>query len=274
MSPELNGSLSRPLGILAAATFIAASASQNALHGYELGLRTSQITATIFAAASVAGAIMAPVAIAASFSAFRRFQLIRGVVALTLAACCFVYAVNSSLGFVSGARDVAAAARGVEADTYALAKAKVEAVNAELQQMASLPRGNRRTEKARAERRAQLENDRADAEQVIAAGTKATVADPAATALASYAGAAGWELDAAKLSPWLTLLAVVFFEVGAAASLIVVGALPAAATSNRVIVSPYNQLANYKARLSRGWKVSLRGLRFVRRLKHPSRDLH
>ncbi|WP_072395780.1 hypothetical protein [Hyphomicrobium sp. CS1GBMeth3] len=50
-------------------------------------------------------------------------------------------------------------------------------------------------------------------------------ADPVAETIVSYAGALGWELEATKLSLWLTLLAVVFFEVGAASSLIVVAAL-------------------------------------------------
>jgi len=232
MSPETNGSMTRALGYFAAATFIAASASQNCLHGYELGARTSHITGIIFAAASIAGAIMAPTALAAAFSAFRSWQLVRGLVALTLAAACFSYAVVSSLGFVSGARDVAAATRGAEADAYSLAKAKATTANTELKAMAEAPRGNRKTEAARAERRAKLEKDRADAEKVMSAGATATVADPTATAIASYAGALGYEIEPAKLSPWLSLFAVLFFEAGAALSLIVVAA-PSAPAAKR-----------------------------------------
>ena len=55
MSANFNGSVTRCLGYFAATIFISASASQNALHGWSLGLRTSEVTATIFAAASVAG---------------------------------------------------------------------------------------------------------------------------------------------------------------------------------------------------------------------------
>lgn len=224
MSPETNGSMTRALGILAAATFIAASASQNALHGWQLGLRTSETTATILAGASIAGAVMLPIAVAAAFSAWRRWQIMRGLVALTLAAMCFAYATVSSLGFVSGARDVSAAKRGAEADGYALAKAKATTANAELAKLATMPRGNRKTEKERADRRAKLEKDRADAERVMSAGTAATVADPTATAIASYAAALGYDFEPAKLSPWLSLFAVLFFEAGAALSLIVVAA--------------------------------------------------
>jgi len=226
MSPETNGSMTRALGYFAAATFIAASASQNALHGWQLGLRTSEVTATIFAAASVAGAIMAPIALAATFQAFRRWQPIRGLVALMLAATCFTYAVVSSLGFVSGARDLAAATRGAEADAYAIARDKAKAANRELTAMAELPRGTRKVEAERAERRKQLEHDRGDAEKVMATGATATVADPTASALATYAASLGFEVKAEALSPWLVLASVIFFELGAAAGLIVVGTLP------------------------------------------------
>lgn len=233
MSPETNGSMTRALGFLAAATFIAASASQNALHGYELGARTSHLTGIILSSASIAGAIMAPIALAASFGAFRRLALVRGIVALALAAMCFSYAVVSSLGFVSGARDVAAATRGAEADAYVLAKAKATAANAELKALAEAPRGTRKVEAERAERRTKLEKDRDDAQRIMAAGPTATVADPTAASLASYAAALGYDVEPAKLSPWLVLLSVVFFELGAAASLIVVGGLPAPAREEK-----------------------------------------
>lgn len=56
-------------------------------------------------------------------------------------------------------------------------------------------------------------------------GAKATVADPTAATLAAYAAALGMAVKAETLTPWLNLLAVVFFELGAAVSLIVVGTL-------------------------------------------------
>jgi hypothetical protein len=231
MSPETNGSMTRALGYFAAATFIAASASQNALHGWQLGLRTSEVTATIFAAASVAGAVMAPIALAATVRAFREWQIPRGVLALVLAATCFAYAVVSSLGFVSGARDAAAATRGAEADAYAIARDKAKAANRELAAMAELPRGNRKTEAERAERRAKLERDRADAEKVMVTGATATMTDPTASALATYAASLGFDVKADALSPWLVLASVIFFELGSAASLIVVGGLPRGAAA-------------------------------------------
>lgn len=255
MSVKLSGSQTRALGYFASAIFIGASASQNALHGWELGARTSEVTAAIFAAASIAGALMLPIALLSSVTAFRNWHLVRGIISLALAAMCFSYAVVSSLGFVSGARDVAAATRGAEADSYSMAKAKAATANAELKAMADLPRGNRKIEQERADRKAKLERDRDDAERVMSAGSTATVADPTAAAIASYAGALGYEVEPAKLSPWLTLLAVVFFEVGAAASLIVVAALPtievekpAPATKGRKRAKPLDDvLARIKA---------------------------
>lgn len=233
MSSELSGPWGRRLGYFAATIFVLCAAAQNSLHGWQLGARTSEVTGVLFAGASIAGAIMAPIALTASFAAFRQWHIPRGIVALTLAGCCFVYAVVSSLSFVAGARDVAAATRGAEADAYTLARSKAVTANAELAKLAELPRGNRKTEKERAERRAKLEQDRADAERIMSAGATATVADPTAAAIVSYADALGYEVEPAKLSPWLVLLSVIFFEMGAAASLIVVGALPGTAREEK-----------------------------------------
>ena len=216
MTREVSGLFGRGLGIFAAATFIAASASQNALHGWQLGLRTSEITATIFAAASIAGAIMMPIALAAAFRAFRNLELGNGVVAALLAACCFTYAIVSSVGFVSGARDHASASRSADADAYTLAKAKSEAAVAELKTLADA-----KSRKA-ATRRAELEATIAAAESVMQARRGAGQADPTASTIAAYAGAIGFDWKPDELAPWLSLLAVVFFELGAAASLIVI----------------------------------------------------
>ena len=221
MTAESSGLVGRCLGYFAAATFIAASASQNALHGWQLGLRTSEITATIFAAASVGGAIMTPIALAAAFRAFRNWEIGKGIVAATLAACCFCYAVVSSVGFVSGARDQASASRSADADAYTLAKARSDAAVTELKTLADV-----KTTKA-AKRRAELEKTVEAAAGIMGERHGAGQADPTASAIVAYASAAGFAWKADDLAPWLSLLAVVFFELGAAASLIVIA--PAAA---------------------------------------------
>ncbi len=200
----------------------------------------------IFAAGSLAGAIMGPCSFLAAWNAFRNWRFGAGLVAMTLGCCCVIYATTSSLGFIGTARDTSAAVRGAEADAYAIARDNAKAANAELKALAEAPRGTRRVETERAERRAKLEKDRADAEKTIAAGATATVADPVAEAIASYAGALGWEVGPEKLSPFLTLLAVLFFEVGSACSLIVVAALDVPVSENSNKVAPAEKKAGRK----------------------------
>lgn len=238
MYAKFSGRFVRCIGYFGAVLFIGASAAQNIGHGYSLGLARSEAAALIFAAGSLAGAIMGPVSFLAAWNAFRNWRIGGGAVALVLGCCCVIYASLSSLGFIATARDTSAAVRGAQADAYVLARDKAKAANAELKTLAELPRGDRKTEAKRAERRTKLEKDRADAERVLAAGASATMADPTAAAIASYAGALGWEVEPATLSPWLTLLAVLFFEVGAASSLIVVAALDVLVSHNSNKAAP------------------------------------
>ncbi len=144
---------------------------------------------------------------------------------MVLGLACFSYATVSSLGFVSTSRDTAVAARTADADAYSLAKTKADAAATELKALASAPAGNKKTEAARAKRRGELEGTIAAAEKVMSAGHGATVADPTAAAIIAYAGALGWLFSVDALPPWLSLLSVVFFELGAATSLIVLAAL-------------------------------------------------
>ncbi|HRQ25649.1 helix-turn-helix domain-containing protein [Hyphomicrobium sp.] len=225
MSVKLSGRFARALGCFGAALFIGVSAATNVSHGYSLGLARSELAAVVFAAGSLAGAIMAPVSFLAARNAFRNWRFGTGLVAFVLGCCCLIYASTSSLGFVGTTRDTATATRAADADAYQIAKASAEAAAEELKTLAAAPRGNRKTEERRADRRSELETTLRDAQTVMSVRAGTIAADPVAEALASYAGAAGWEVDAAKLSPWLVLLAVLFFEVGAAASLIVVSAL-------------------------------------------------
>ena len=225
MSAKFSGSLTRCLGLFGAFLFIGVSAATNVAHGYSLGLARSELAAIVFAAGSLAGAIMAPVSFLAAWTAFRNWRFGSGLVALVLGCCCLIYAATSSLGFVGTTRDTATATRAADADAYQIAKASAEAATAELKTLAAAARGNRKTEERRAERRSELETTLRDGQTVMSERAGTIAADPVAEALASYAAAAGWEVHAAKLSPWLVLLAVVFFEVGAAASLIVVSAL-------------------------------------------------
>lgn len=225
MSAKFSGSLTRCLAYLGAALFIGVSAAQNISHGYSIGLARSELAGMIFAAGSLAGALMGPISFLASWNAFRNWRIGSGLVALLLGCVCVIYAVISSLGFVGTARDTATASRTASADAYAIAKASAEAATAELKTLAGAARGDRRTESKRAERRKELDRKLADAQKVMSDHAGAGAADPVAEALASYAGALGWEFEAGKVGPWLTLLAVLLYELGSATSLIVVAAL-------------------------------------------------
>lgn len=238
MSPKFSGSLTRCLAYSGAALFIGVSAAQNISHGYSLGLARSELAAMIFAAGSLAGALMAPISFLAAWNAFRNWRIGAGIVALMLGCVCVIHAVISSLGFVGTSKDTATATRAADADAYKIAKASAESAATELKTLAGLARSDRKTEARRAERRTDLEAKVAEAQKVMAANAGTGAADPTAAAIASYADALGWEIEADKLSPWLTLLAVMFFEVGAAASLIVVTALTDPSTTKAQKVKP------------------------------------
>jgi hypothetical protein len=238
VSAKFSGSLTRCLAYLGAALFIGVSAAQNISHGYSLGLARSELAGMIFAAGSLAGALMGPISFLASWNAFRNWRIGSGLVALLLGCVCVIYAITSSLGFVGTSKDSATATRAADADAYKIAKASAEAASTELKALAGLARADRKTEAKRAERRTALEAKVAEAQKVMAANAGTGAADPTAAAITSYAGALGWKIEADKISPWLTLLAVLFFEVGAAASLIVVAALPGAETVPREPAAP------------------------------------
>lgn len=238
MYAKFSGPFVRCIGYFGAALFIGVSAAQNVSHGYSIGLARSEWAALIFAAGALAGAIMSPISFLAAWNAFRNWRIGAGLVATALGCCCVIYATTSSLGFVGTARDTATATRVADADAYSIAKAGAEAAGAELKSLADAPRGNRKTEDKRAARRSELEATIRDAQRVMSERGTVSAADPVAEALASYAGAAGWEVEAAKLSPWLVLLAVAFMEIGAAASLIVVAALPDVPSLEKSVSAP------------------------------------
>jgi len=238
VKPLINGSLATLLAIFGAALFVGVSASQNVLNGWSLGLATSGLHAAIFAAGSLAGAICQPVAWYASWQSFKSGYNGRGIAAAFLAFVCLLYAILSSLAFVSTARTDTAATRTKAADTYQLAKERASAAVTELKTINSAPRGNRRTEAKKAERRAQLDLLIADAEETLHGDSEPVTTDPAAASLAAYASALGHPLTADQISPWLTVAIVLFFEIGAGLSFIVVRAVAASETPSEHIQAP------------------------------------
>lgn len=238
MYAKFSGPMVRCIAYFGAFLFIGVSAAQNISHGYSLGLARSEAAALIFAAGSLAGACMGPCSFLAAWNAFRNWRIGSGVVATLLGCCCVIYATTSSLGFIGTAKDSATAERASDRDAYQLAKASAEAAAIELKTLAAAPRADRRTEAKRAERRTELAATVRDAQRVMSERGGVSAADPVAEVLSSYIRAAGGEIEPAKLSPWLTLLAVVFMEIGAATSLIVVAALSDVPAAGALAVAP------------------------------------
>jgi hypothetical protein len=267
---EPTSSQSQAIPFVAAVLLIAVSAAQNITHGFEIGLARSAAHAVIFASGSLGGALLQPYAFLAAFRLFRAREWVRGTVALALGLACFTYAAVSSLGFVATSRNDMAANRAAGAETYQRAKVHFETVERELNSLASArpvgelqplidgvlsdPRAENcatingaftrthcpavahwKSELARAQRRAELEHAMHDASATMEhMGQRAArEADPQAAALAAYATALGWPLAADQVAPWLCIMAVLFFEIAAASSLVVVQAL--ATTENRGI---------------------------------------
>lgn len=140
-----------------------------------------------------------------------------------------VYATLTSLGFVSTVRTDAEAVRSKNADSYALTKGRADAAVAELKALSKAPRGNRKTETQRAERRQALERTVAAASEALDGSTAMGSADPVASSLATYAIALGLHWSAEQISPWISAAVVLFFEIASGASLIVVSVFSAPA---------------------------------------------
>lgn len=219
---------SKFLAYPAAFVAVSTSAAQSVSNGIALGSATSQAHALIFAAGSLAGAVLQPISWLCLFLACRKRQWGRAVVALFLGVACLIYATLSSLGFVSASRSDATAARSKSADTYALTKAQAEAAVLELNSINKAHRGNRKTEAQRAERRKELQSTIAAATEDLDDHTATGAADPAAASLAAYASAVGLHWTAEQIAPWITAATVLFFEVCSGASLIVVSVLSGA----------------------------------------------
>lgn len=223
--PTFNNKLLLCIGGVAAAIFIGCSAAQSIVHSYSLGMRSSELAAMILASGALAGALMQPVAFAASWEAFRNGLTGRGLAALALGLACFAYAGLSALSFSAGARDTATASRTAAAAPGASVQAILVAAATELQTLAAAAPADRKTEAKRSERRKELEATLREAGKTAAAVPAIGAADPAASALAAYATAAGFPIEERKLAPWLALAMALFVEAGAGLSLIVLGAI-------------------------------------------------
>lgn len=236
---------------------VGASAALGSYFGYVIGSQTHALLGLVFAGAALGGEIVKPYAVSEVVSALSRFNIVRAVACLALAAVCIVYSLCADLSLAAGTRGDLAATRQAVADVARDARsdrqrAETELASlqparpaAELQaeidgllltpgakgctkidgrvQEAVCPKvATLKAERARAERRGELETVIANAARPVSQLPAIRDADPLAGAVATYADALGWKLDAGKLLPWLALVPVLFLELGSALAVVVV----------------------------------------------------
>ena len=243
---------------------VGACAALGSYFGFVIGSQQHVLLGLVFAGAALGGEIVKPYAVSEVVHALSHFNIVRALACLALAAVCVVYSFTAELSLAATTRGDLAASR--EAAVDAIRDARSDRARAETE-LASLQPARPaaelqaeidgllltpgakgctkidgrvqeticpkvvtlRAEKARSERRAQLEAAIVNTERPSSQLPIVRDADPLAGALAVYAGAFDWKLDAGKLLPWLALIPVAFLELGSSLAVVVVrGAEPRA----------------------------------------------
>jgi hypothetical protein len=254
IAPGAPGRLIRAIVSAGAVLLIAASAALGTYFGYQSGSHYHWAVGVAFAVAALGGEILKPFALSAAFDALGRWDFLRAPACLMVALVCVTYSLAAELALSANSRGDLVAERKAQAEAAGDAKAdrkrwadelaglkashpkdrglaEISAVVAGARPVCGIVatlKGGRRTEcgkpagllaeQGRAKRRAELEG-KLDGKAAPARAVKA--ADPLASAVAFYLGAAGFEVDADGLSIWLYLVPVIFLEIGSAFGLIV-----------------------------------------------------
>lgn len=245
-----------------AAALVAASAGFGAVYAWTTGSHHGPVlgSLTVLLALGLEGA--KPFAIEGAFSAFRSWSFGRAAALATLGVASVLYSLSAELSLVASIRADRAAERTHAADQTAAVRARYGATKDELAALpASRPAGTIEADVARLKttpglvscddptatgfgpisrrvcgelaalkgeaevtaQRERLKQALALAERDLGnAGPATTKADPAASALATYAEAVGYRLQPATLSEWLTLIPVLALELGSALALVLV----------------------------------------------------
>lgn len=266
MKPDTIGRAIRCIGVAGAVLLIATSAGLGAYFGYTAGAHVHAAIGVAFAAAALGGEMLKPLAVVGAFESAKLRQWGRALACAVLAAVCVVYSVAAELSLSASGRGDLVAARRASVELEAAAKARASRAEADLAVLAparpasvvapliaklrAAPGGDEcdapksaagrkvcasiaelQSEAAGSEHRAALESAIADARSVSRGGGPAIgEADALAAALAAYGRAVGFAVEADRLAPWLALIPVLFLEFGSALALVVVRALPGAAT--------------------------------------------
>ena len=247
---------------------VGASATLGSYFGYLVGSQQHVLIGLVFAAAALGGEIIKPYAVSEIVNALAQWNVIRALACLLLASVCIIYSFTAELSLAATTRGDLAASREAVADaardarsdrqraetelaTLQPAKSVVE-LQAEIDGLLLDPKTKGCTkidsptqerfcprvaalkiEKARAERRAELEATLVSAARPISEHKAVLDADPLAGAVIAYAQVTGYRLDSTKLLPWLALVPVLFLELGSALAVVVVrGVGPAVSPVN------------------------------------------
>lgn len=269
--------LVRGITIFGAILLIGSSAALGAYYGYTVGSHAHHLIGLVFAAAALGGELLKPFAVARALDFLRAREWLRAGAATALVAVCVVYSVSSELSLASGGRNDLASQRDAAANSYGRAVERREQMAAELAAIApartvaeidplitkllSVPGTDRcagspsrreakkacadvailKSEKARAQRRAELQNQLTSADaRIDDLPAVASGGDPLAASLSVYASALGISASPDSILPWLALIPVLFLEMGSALALVALGGQKAAAgaTADRVKEKP------------------------------------
>lgn len=262
LSRDTSSSFSTPARTIAqisAAGLVLASAGFGAVYAWTTGVQHGYALACLMVLMAVALELIKPLSLAAAFSAFRSWSIVRGAALTLLALVAIAYSLTAELSLMATTHgDVVAtreasikAVSGFDAeikrarDSYERAKSELDtlpaskpssefqaeidgllltpgadgcvAINGKVTRDVCPKVARLRTDKARADRRAELE-------QIVSkplptsAPSQQTVSksDPAASALSAYLAFFGVTVPAALLSEWLVLVGVLALEVGSA----------------------------------------------------------
>lgn len=260
-----------PLGLAGAILLVSASASLGAYYGFQVGSHVHVALGIVFAGAALGGEMLKPFAVAQALTALRTREWLQGLACAALALVCVAYSFASELALAAGARGDLAAQRAAAADTRGAIKSRRDRAVSELKSIAPARPADAlqplidalkktkgangcierpqvsaareacakaaalESEAASFKRRAELETiiAKADAELSKPDTQSPGAADPLASVVAAYAAAAGHDVDAEAVTPWLALIPVLFLELGSALSLVVLRATSAPASSQQ-----------------------------------------
>jgi hypothetical protein len=261
-----------PLGLAGAILLISASSALGAYYGFQVGSHVHIALGFVFAGAALGGEMLKPFAVAQTFLAFRSREWLQGLACAALALVCVAYSFASELSLAAGARGDLAAQRSAAADTRDATKARRDRAASELKSLAPARSADAlqplidalkktkgadgciqrpqvsaareacakaaalESEAANFKRRAELEAAiaKADAELSRPDTQQTGAADPLAAVLAAYAAAAGHDVDADAVAPWLALIPVLFLELGSALSIVVLRGVSAPAPAQQL----------------------------------------